>query len=104
MFCALNGATFTPARDSARHRPVVTTLLPASEVVPATRIPLIVGSLRPGSSARPRGPQRRVHPARGDQLVVRPALDDPPAGHHQTVSADTAWVSRCAIVSDVRPR
>ena len=41
MFWALKGATFTPARASARHRPVVTTLFPASEVVPATRIPLM---------------------------------------------------------------
>ena len=37
MFCALNGATLTPRRAKARHSPVVTTLLPASEVVPATR-------------------------------------------------------------------
>ena len=36
MFCDLNGATFTPRGRSARHSPVVTMLLPASEVVPAT--------------------------------------------------------------------
>ncbi len=36
MFCALNGATFTPRRAKARHSPVVTMLLPASDVVPAT--------------------------------------------------------------------
>jgi hypothetical protein len=36
MFCALNGATRTPRRANARHRPVVTTDLPASDVVPAT--------------------------------------------------------------------
>ena len=36
MFCALNGATRTPRRASARHRPAVSTLFPASDVVPAT--------------------------------------------------------------------
>ena len=39
MFCALKGATFTPCRTSHRQIPAVTTLLPASEVVPATRSP-----------------------------------------------------------------
>jgi hypothetical protein len=39
MFCALNGATLTPRRHSHRQMPAVTTLLPASEVVPATKIP-----------------------------------------------------------------
>ena len=37
MFCALNGATFTPRRDSSRQTPEVTTDLPASDVVPAMR-------------------------------------------------------------------
>ena len=37
MFCDLNGATFMLRRANARHSPVVTMLLPASEVVPATR-------------------------------------------------------------------
>ena len=36
MFCALYGATRRPRRANARHRPVVTTDLPASDVVPAT--------------------------------------------------------------------
>ena len=36
MFCALNGATFTPCRASHRHSPATSTLLPASEPVPAT--------------------------------------------------------------------
>ena len=36
MFCALNGATFTPCRASHRHNPATSTLLPASEPVPAT--------------------------------------------------------------------
>jgi hypothetical protein len=41
MFCALNGVTLTLRRARARHRPVVTTVLPASEVVPSTiRLPL----------------------------------------------------------------
>jgi len=35
MFCALYGATRMPRRWNARQTPVVTTLLPASEVVPA---------------------------------------------------------------------
>ncbi|CAM5583601.1 hypothetical protein SNARM312S_04026 [Streptomyces narbonensis] len=39
MFCPLNGATFTPLRTSQRQMPAVTTLLPASDVVPATRRP-----------------------------------------------------------------
>src|SRR5262245_21526469 len=41
MFCALNGATRTPGRYSQRQMPAVTTLLPASDVVPATSSPLI---------------------------------------------------------------
>jgi hypothetical protein len=36
MFCALNGATATPCRASHRHSPATSTLLPASEDVPAT--------------------------------------------------------------------
>src|SRR5215468_5422003 len=36
MFCALNGATFTSCRASHRHNPATSTLLPASEPVPAT--------------------------------------------------------------------
>ena len=40
MFWALYGATRTPRRANARHSPVVTTLFPASEVVPATSSPL----------------------------------------------------------------
>ena len=39
MFCALNGATFTPRRASARHSPATMTDLPASDDVPATRRP-----------------------------------------------------------------
>ena len=35
MFCALNGATFTPERASQRQIPAVTTDLPASLVVPS---------------------------------------------------------------------
>ena len=40
MFCALNGATETPRRASTRQIPVTSSDLPASEDVPATRIPL----------------------------------------------------------------
>ena len=36
MFCALNGATLMPRRASHRHSPAVSTLFPASDVVPAT--------------------------------------------------------------------
>src|SRR5438270_13225388 len=36
MFCALNGATLTPCRASQRHSPATSTLLPASDPVPAT--------------------------------------------------------------------
>lgn len=42
MFCALNGATRTPWRASQRQMPAVTTLLPASEVVPATSSALLI--------------------------------------------------------------
>ena len=41
MFCALNGATLTPRRASQRQIPAVTTLLPASDVVPATSSPFM---------------------------------------------------------------
>src|SRR5258708_2690873 len=36
MFCALNGATLIPRRASSGHRPLSTTDVPASELVPAT--------------------------------------------------------------------
>ena len=36
MFWALNGATEIPCRASQRHSPAAITLLPASELVPAT--------------------------------------------------------------------
>ena len=39
MFCALKGATRTPCRASHRQIPAVTTLFPASELVPATSSP-----------------------------------------------------------------
>ena len=49
MFCALNGATFTPRRANARHSAVVTMVLPASDVVPATSSAAHAASLeRPG--------------------------------------------------------
>jgi len=48
MFCALNGATFTPRLASHRQMPAVTALFPASDAVPATRIPFISAPL-PGS-------------------------------------------------------
>lgn len=43
MFWLLNGATLTPARAHARHRPVTTNDLPASELVPATSRPAMCG-------------------------------------------------------------
>ena len=50
MFCALKGATATPRRASARHKPVTTSDLPTSEDVPAIRTPLDVpGSLLTGA-------------------------------------------------------
>ena len=51
MFWALYGATRTPRRANARHRPVVTTLFPESEVVPATSSPL-TGPTNPPAGAR----------------------------------------------------
>lgn len=41
MFWALNGATCSPRLASARRAPVTTSDLPASEEVPANRMPLI---------------------------------------------------------------
>ena len=69
MFCALNGATATPRRAKARHSPVVTTLLPASEVVPATRRPVISAAPRSlGEAVRLAvggvGPPSRTHATR----------------------------------------
>lgn len=46
MFCDLNGATAIPRREYARHKPVVINDLPASELVPATRMPATVGESR----------------------------------------------------------
>src|SRR5881628_3458702 len=40
MFCALKGATRTPARCRSRQSPATTRLLPTSEPVPSTAIPL----------------------------------------------------------------
>ena len=60
MFWALNGATRTPRRWSQRQMPAVTTLLPASEVVPATsRPPFIAGAGDGRTRRRPRAPPRR---------------------------------------------
>src|SRR3954471_9874082 len=55
MFCALNGATRRPCRASHRQTPAVTTLLPASDVVPATSRPRMVphGSGARGMNDRP---------------------------------------------------
>ena len=53
MFCALYGATLIPRRCNARHSPVVTMLLPASEVVPAISSPAHASAS--GSRVRPRG-------------------------------------------------
>ncbi len=60
MFWALNGATRTPRRASQRHSPAASTLLPASEVVPATRsAPLVtIFSRSPQSPQRTQPPQR----------------------------------------------
>ena len=43
MFCALNGATLTPARASQRQMPAVTTDLPASDCVPQTSSAPFIG-------------------------------------------------------------
>ena len=44
MFWALNGATLTPWRRSQRMMPATMTLLPASEVVPATSSAPLTGT------------------------------------------------------------
>ena len=51
MFCALNGATPMPRRANARHSAVVTIVLPASDVVPATSSALTGASLGSGGPA-----------------------------------------------------
>ena len=67
MFCALKGATLTPCRTSHRQIPAVTTLLPASEVVPATSSPPPI----------PAPPTRAVRP-----LVQEPSREQPPGDTH----------------------
>jgi uncharacterized protein YkwD len=47
MFCALNGATAIPRRAKARHKPVTTSDLPASDDVPAISTPLDSAVLLP---------------------------------------------------------
>ena len=74
MFCALNGATDTPRRASSRHSPATSTLLPASEVQPAT-------SRAPRSS-------RQASEATGDHGSVR--ISDP-------LSVTTRVCSNCAV-------
>ena len=59
MFCALKGATFTPRRARARHRPATTTDLPASDDVPATRRP--DGAEGDGGTIRPSCPTAARH-------------------------------------------
>jgi len=49
MFCALNGATSIPRRATARHNPVTTSDLPASEDVPAISRPLEPSSVPTGA-------------------------------------------------------
>src|SRR5579885_722434 len=54
MFCALNGATDTPRRASHRQIPATSTLLPESEVVPATSsAPRMARYLREGQDLCP---------------------------------------------------
>ncbi len=52
MFCALKGATLRPWRASQRQIPATITLLPASDVVPATSRPVTVASARPATASR----------------------------------------------------
>ena len=61
MFCALNGATRTPCRCSHRQIPAVSTLLPASEVVPATSSPPLIAAPAPPRPSRSRA--RRPGPS-----------------------------------------
>ncbi len=68
MFWALNGATRMSRRASTRHRPVVTTVLPASEVVPSTiRRPFIADTL--GDCRRWLIPHRPTAPIQRSQGV-----------------------------------
>jgi hypothetical protein len=48
MFCALNGATLTPRLASQRQIPATTTLLPASDAVPAASSPLTAATQEGG--------------------------------------------------------
>ena len=63
MFWALNGATLTPCLASQRHSPAVRTLLPASDVVPATRsAPFMMWPPCCGRLSRSRDDNRRPRP------------------------------------------
>ena len=74
MFWALNGATRTPCRASQRHSPAVSTLFPASEVVPATSSPPLTGGARPFWR---RSPHDLRHPCPGPPTCGRRALPGP---------------------------
>ena len=83
MFCALNGATFTPRRCSQRQMPAVSTLLPASEVVPATSSPPLTVHL-------PLSADRAAH------VRDRPAADAPAElPRPRTATTDGAARRRC---------
>ena len=68
MFWALKGTTSMPRRRATRHKAVTTRDLPASEDVPATRIPVIVNLLvidAPCSTGEVRAESGRRRTARG---------------------------------------
>src|SRR5690606_19520885 len=101
MFCALNGATRTPRRASARHSPAAIRLLPTLEPVPSTAMasaraiyPLVQqlrrrerrrrrrreeGRRLPDEAAATAGPRRQaVGPGRTTQALTRARL-----GYHE---------------------
>ncbi|GGS99019.1 hypothetical protein GCM10010176_048780 [Nonomuraea spiralis] len=68
MFWALKGATRTPLRASQRQIPAVTTLLPASDVVPATSIAPVTCAAFMRSPYM--SPKLRNFPERGHLRIV----------------------------------
>ncbi len=90
MFCALNGATETPCRCSQRHRPATRTLLPASEVVPATRIAPLTGGIPAAPTASTAAAGRRSRDRRTARAMSATSGARPPAPSTGRASARPA--------------
>src|SRR5262249_47233892 len=79
MFCALKGATSSPASASRRHSATVITLLPTSEAVPRTASARVTGrrvaaAARDGPSGKLLQPGRVLEPQILHQLQIAARL------------------------------